>query len=336
MGRWPPGAAVALCALAACATPAPPPPPPPVAAQPAPATPPANPCAGDCLADVERLLAANPERGRARIQTCLGCPDTSVQAYARAADVSARDHALAILRTGTERHPQAALLWRLRGRVALDTGFHDEGIAALTRAAHLRPEDPGVQSELQTARRALPDHAPSVARALARADKALAGNDLRGARLALDEAATAATRPEDRALVHHRRALVALVAEDHPLALRETKAGLRTAPAHARALRAELLVTLADLHIAERRAEDALIAATAATELAPSDPLAQTNLAAARALGGDLDGALAALRAAIDAGLPERLARADLEAIAAFAPLLERPDARALVNEAWR
>ena len=328
-----------LGALAGCAHrpppgPAPAPPPPPTAAAPG------DPCNAPCLAPAQARAEADPPGALAYLQACLPCPGTPAAAFALAADQAPTPEArLVSLRAAVRQHPDAPLLWQLLGRAALAAGHAEEGLAALDRAKGLRPDDPLLAAELSHAEaahggaeaRAQAKIAPLVEEAAARFD----AGDPKGALDALGAALKATGRaPVARAGVEHRIALVHLSLGALPKAQAHLQAGLDVAPT-TDPIRAALLVSHAELRLAEGRPGDALISASAAAELSPNDPLAHANVAEARARLKQPEEAMKALTRAVQAGLPRRLTRAALESLTGLRSLAARPDYRALVARGW-
>lgn len=339
IGVW--GAALMA---SACRTPppapAPPKPPAPVKAEAPAAT---DPCGTDCPALAEQMLARDQVKGLRLLRACLACPNPPPARFARAADlqrgVGDKEGALHTLRAGTRAHPRAALLWQLRGRLALQLDLHKEGLDALTRARALRPDDAGLAAELADAERR---HGDAEARArrevagfLEEADARFAAQDLAGAEEALRAAfATAEGAPRVKADLHRRLAVVFVASHDTKKARDEVEAGLglvlRPGP-----LRAALLLTHSDVLLGEGDAQTALISATAAAEMMPEDPLPHTNVAIARALLSQAPQAIEALRRAVDLGLPARLTKKEVLALAGFEQLAKREDFRAVIEAGW-
>lgn len=331
-----------LSAAACTSAPARPPATPPAAARrPPPLAP--DPCAGDCRGLAEATVERDPVKGLRLLRACLDCPGSTPSTYARIADLErgrgAPDAALATLRAGTREHPRAALLWQLRGRLALTVGATREGLDALTRARRLRPDDAVLAGEVAEAERR---HGDAETKAQRAAEPLLAEASSRFDAGAYDEAASALQEalrsardaPGLRGEIRRRLALV-YVAQDAPKKARaELERGLIEA-SRPGPVRAALLLTHSDVLLGLGEIETALVSASAAAELTPDDPLPLANVAIARAMRGETKAALAALRKAVDLGLPARLTREDLLAIPGLAKIARRPDFKALVDEGW-
>ncbi len=301
-----------------------------------------DPCAGDCRALAEATLQRDPVKGLRLLRDCLTCPEPTPGTYARLADLQTSAEPLAALQTlraGTRAHPRAALLWQLRGRLALTHNERKEGVDALSHAQRLRPDDAMLAAELK---QALSQHGDNEARAtiaisgyLEEATAAFERGDAKEAESALQSALLFTNKaPKTRADLRRRLALVFIAQDKLSDALLVVGAALLDVPEPS-VLRAALLVTHADLLIASGDNNGALISASAAAEINPEDPLAHTNVAVARALRKEWAPALKALRRAIDHGLPRRLTRAEFMGIEAFALAHEQENFVALVNEGW-
>lgn len=302
-----------------------------------------DPCAGDCPALAEATLKKHPTKGLELLRACLQCGPRTPGDYARVADLQAEagdsKAALQTLRTGTRAHPEAALLWHLRGRGALRSNESLEGVQALTRALSLRPDDALIQAELDAA---LKQHGGDEAKAqvevsayIEEAVAAFAREDYAGA----EDALSAALRhtegaPLTRADLRQRLALVYIAQGNLPKAREVVEAALMDAPQPG-ALRATLLVTHSDVLIALDDPGSALISAASAAEINPSDPLAHANVALCWALKKAWPKSVAALRQAVDSGLPARLTRAELLGLEGFQRIKNRDDFMALVDEGW-
>jgi tetratricopeptide (TPR) repeat protein len=281
-------------------------------------------------------------KGLRLLQDCLTCPNQTPGTYARLADLQSPAEPLAALQTlraGTRAHPRAALLWQLRGRLALTHSERKEGIDALSHAQRLRPDDTMLAAELK---QALSQHGDNEARAtiavsgyLEEATAAFDRGAIKEAEEALQSALLLADKaPKTGAELRRRLALVFIARGKLPEALLVVGTALRDVPEPS-VLRAALLVTHADLLIASGDNDGALISAAAAAEINPEDPLAHTNVAVARALRKEWSLALLALRRAIEQGLPQHLTRKEFTSIEAFAPVKKRKDFLALVNAGW-
>ncbi|MCA9552510.1 MAG: hypothetical protein KC933_20925 [Myxococcales bacterium] len=301
---------------------------------------PSDPCSGACLTEAERAAETAPARAWTLVQSCLQCPEAPPAGYALAADVAPDpEHRLSTLRSGVRAHPDAALLWQLLGRAALAEGDEDEGLEALDRARSLRPDDTLLAAEVARAEaahggaeaRAQARIAPLIEEAAARFDAGDTDGALNALGAALKETHKA---PIARAGVEHRVALVYLAKGALPKAQAHLQAGLSAAPA-GDPVRAALLVTHADVLLAMGRPSDALISASAAAEITPGDPLAHANVAEARAQLRQPDEAMKALKRAVQAGLPRRLTRTQLQSLAGLRTLEGRSDYKALVAAAW-
>lgn len=302
-----------------------------------------DPCAPDCRTLAEATLAHDAVKGLRLLRACMQCGPKTPGDFARLADLerSAGDTqtALQTLRAGTREHADSGLLWQLRGRLALDLGDVKEGLMALTQARSLQPDNELLGAELQDA---VQKHGEDEARARVEVSSYIEEAAAAFARQALDEAKavlkTALSRtegaPKTRADILQRLALVCIAQGQLPEARKHLQDALQDVPDRG-AQRADLLVTLSDVLIAQDDAAGALISASAAAEMNPRDPLAHANVALSRALRKQWRPALAALKVAIDRGLPSRLTREELLSLRGFVAMGKNADFKALVNEGW-
>ncbi len=302
-----------------------------------------DPCAGDCPALAEATLKKHPTKGLELLRACLQCSPRAPNDYARVADLQGEagdsKAALQTLRAGTRAHPDAALLWQLRGRRALQANETQEGVQALTRARGFRPDDVLIQTELNAAlKRHGGDEAKAQVEVSAYIEEAVAAfsrEDYAGA----EDALSAAVRhtegaPLTRADLRQRLALVYIAQGNLPKAREAVEAALMDAPTPGD-LRATLLVTHSDVLIALGDPGSALISAASAAEISPGNALAHANVALCRAIRKEWPKAVASLRSAIDRGLPEYLTRAELLGLDGFQRMKTRDDFMALVDEGW-
>lgn len=201
----------------------------------------------------------------------------------------------------------------------MEAGNHREGIAGLAQAHRLRPNDQELtrQYEDALARHGTPEDKKEaeVQPLLLEATGRYELDDTRGAlevlKLALGKVNG---MPRLRALVHHRLAVVHLGAGQLKEAKQNLEAAMReeTRPTD---LRAEVLLTYAEVLLSEGKLGEAEKAASSAIEIEPKNPLAHANLAIARSLAGDVKGAIRAFEQAFESGLARRLTLSDFLAL---------------------
>ncbi len=252
--------------------------------------------------------------------TCVDAPPASYQLLATLlGDRGAQEEARETLQLGTKRFPSSVLLQQSLGRLSLAMGRHREGISALAEAHRLRPNDEDIEAEYELA---LAAHGTKEDRIEAELQPLLLEatgryeiDDSAGAIEVLQTAlAKTASVPRLRALVHHRLAMVHLGAGHLAQAKKHLEAAMRAEKDHTD-LRAEVLVSYAEVLLSEGKLGDAEKAANEAIDIAPKNPLAYANLAIARSLAGNRDGAISAFEKAFDSGLARRLTLHDFMAI---------------------
>lgn len=314
----------------------PPPPPPPARSV-------CDPSGTACFSKAEERSEADPAGAAEALRLCLGCPDTPPAAYRLLAtlhqDRSKNDEARQILLLGTRRFPSNGELLVALGRLSIGMGRTSEGISWLGQAHRLRPSDEDLADEYKNAlaRHGTPEDrleaelSPLLLEATGRYEL----DDAKGAVDVLQQALKKSKgAPRLRALVHHRLGIVYLAAGQHGPAKEHLEAGLRDEKAPT-ALRAELLVSYAEVLLSVGKLAEAENAASNAIEIEPSNPLAHANLAIARAMLGDRTGAIEALEDAFEAGLARRLTLDDFMAIGPIKTLEELPEFQAMVKRVY-
>ena len=254
----------------------------------------------------------------------------------RGSKMEARD----VLREGLRLHAESEALWLALARAELALGRSREGLSAYATARRLHPDDETLEREYSEALarvgtdedRAEADVQSLLLEATGRAEI----DDLNGARDTLRAAlGRAAKWPHLAALVRHKLAMVYLRQGEAKLALDEMEKlfAIEREPSD---LRTDALVTYSEVLLALGRAEDAKRAAEQAIASAPKNTLAYTNLAIARVVTGDKEGAIDALHRAFDLGLARRLTLAEFLAIGpAIEKLKDHPDFAPMVRRAW-
>jgi tetratricopeptide (TPR) repeat protein len=289
----------------------PPPPPPPPLSGP------------ECFAHAETLSdsdAAAAERDLRRCLTCIDAPPATYQLLSTLlSDRGAKEEARQTLQLGVRRFPANVLLRSSLGRVSLAMGRHREGIAALGEAHRLRPNDEDLEREYQEALRA---HGTAEDRLEAELQPLLLEatgryeiDDAKGAIEVLELALKKANGvPRLTALVHHRMAIAFLGSSKLAEAKRHLEAAMKDEKNNSE-LRADVLVSYAEVLLSEGKLAEAETAASEAIGIEPKNPLAYANLAIARSLAGNGDGAIDAFEHAFDSGLARRLTLKDFLAI---------------------
>lgn len=332
-------------ALTACRSAPPPQPPgasPTLATQ---AAPPPSPCEAlsTCAARAEALAEEDPRAAEALADACAACASAPVSVHLlltslrseRGALIEARDAAL----RGSSARSESALLWQALARAERALERWPEAIRAYAAARRLRPDDAALAEE---ERHLLARQGTEAQRLeavlepiLLEAEARVALEDRRGAKAALDRAlGLAEPVPPLAARVLLRRAVLALLEARLPEAELDLAAASAAAPPRS-ALAVEVAVAQSELLLALGRPEAAELAARGALAVEPENPLAHTNLALALAKRGMIEPALAALEAAIAAGLARRLGRVELLAIPGIERLRAHPRFDRLLEQAW-
>ena len=312
---------VVACKSAGPPSPSEPPPPPPPNVEASDSI--CAPTGTACFSRAEQRSDADPAGAEQALRLCLTCIDAPPASYQLLAtllgDRGAKDEARQTLQLGVRRFPTSVLLLRALGRLSLAMGRHHEGISALGSAHRLRPNDEDIASEYREALRA---HGTQEDRLEAELQPLLLEatgrfeiDDTSGAIGVLEAALSkSAAVPRLRALVHHRIAIVHLGTGELAKAKKHLEAAMTTEKEHSE-LRADLLVTYAEVLLSEGKLDDAEKAAGEAIEIEPRNPLALANLAIARSLAGNAEGAMTAFEQAFESGLARRLTLSDFLAI---------------------
>jgi Flp pilus assembly protein TadD len=101
-------------------------------------------------------------------------------------------------------------------------------------------------------------------------------------------------------------------------------------------LRGEVLVSYAEVLLSEGKLGEAEQAANEAIQIEPKNPLAHANLAIARSLSGNSDGAMSAFEQAFDTGLARRLTLNDFLGIGPpIEALKKHPNFASMVKRAY-
>lgn len=303
-----------------------------------------TPSAGACHTRGEALLEADPGAAEDLLNECLSCDDVGPATYQLLATVradrGADDRARELLQAGVRRFPQSVLLWQGLGRLELAMGRHREGLSALGAAHRLNPDDEALSDEYRSllARYGTEEDRlesivhPLLLEAVGRFEIDDPEGSLQVLAIALKKADKS---PRLRALVRSRLASVLVSLRRYAEARKHLELALHDEP-KASSLRAELLVTDSEVRLAGGDVAGAIHAASEAVELEPKNPLAHANLGVARALAGNVAGAIDALYRAVDCGLGRRLTKAQFLGIG---PPLERlkslPDFQRLLEHGW-
>lgn len=303
-----------------------------------------DPTGGACFSRAEARSDSDPAGAEEELRRCLTCIDAPPASYQLLAtlldDRGKRDEARQTLQLGVRRFPSNVLLHRALGRMSLAMGRHREGISALGQAHRLRPNDEEIGREYQDA---LAAHGTKEDRLEAELQPLLLEaigryeiDDAEGA-LGVLEAALAKSKsvPRLRALVHHRMAIVHLGSGRLADAKKHLEEAM-SAEKNGTELRADVLVSYAEVLLSEGKLPEAEEAANEAIAIEPKNPLAHANLAIARSLAGNADGAVSAFESAFESGLARRLTFSDFIAIGRPIELLEdQPAFRAVVKRAY-
>jgi tetratricopeptide (TPR) repeat protein len=336
---------ILICAVACRSGGAPSP-----SSDPAPPPPPAEaesicaPTGNACFTRAEQRSESDPagaEEDLRRCLTCIDAPPSSYQLLASLlADRGAKEEQRQTLQLGVRRFPTSVLLLRSLGRLSLALGRHREGISHLGQAHRLRPNDEEIAAEY---RDALKSHGTKEDRLEAELQPLLLEatgrfeiDDAKGAIGVLETALVkSAPVPRLRALVHHRIAIVHL-GSGHLTEAKKHLVEAMSAEKNGSELRADVLVSYAEVLLSEGKLEEAEKAAGEAIQIEPKNPLAHANLAIARALAGNEEGAMSAFEAAFDTGLARRLTLSDFLAIGRpIEALKDHPGFTAMVKRAY-
>lgn len=296
-----------------------------------------------CVRQAEAWIHNRPDRAAAHLRQCVQCETMTPWAYHLLANVllaqNAPQEALQTLRAGTRRFPSNAQTWRTLGRVAMSHNHSQEALLAYRKATELLPYDNALAEEYRAARAQAQNPETRLEVAIEplmdEASVYLSSQDFERALASLDAALNVAKPvPKLRATVRHQIALVLIASGKSKAALRPLEKGLSEA-VHPDALRAALLVSYADVLLAHDRADEALIAAAAATHITPENPLAWADLAIARLLSNDTRGGVKAFKKAFKAGLAQHITRKQLLEIGAVAKIEKRRDFKRMLDRAW-
>ena len=310
----------------------------------------AHPCHGasQCAVEAESILAKGAAEERAHVkhmlQSCTECAEAPPAAFLLLGDLFGAEDPIpfrrAVFRRAVRRHPEVALLWQALARVAFAAKDSAEGLEALARAHQLRPDDSQIEAEYRLARRTYGTVTDQKEEALEGffedAQARLDAGDVQGALRCLETALVHVSDvPRLVATVRLRLALIHLSVGAPRRALESIETALRdyrgTTP-----LRARFLTAYAEILLALDRADEALVAASAAVEIMPDDPLGHANLALARGRIGDVEGGLRAWENAFARGLALRMdKRAFLELGPALEPFRNREEFSRLINRAY-
>ena len=244
------------------------------------------------------------------------------------------------LQSGIGRFPSNVDLLRALARVSIQVGRHRDGLRALARAHRLRPSDPELSREYQAVlarhgnsqERLEAELQPLLLEATGRYELDDADGALEVLKIALEKSRGI---PGLSAMVHHRLATVQLGAGR----LQEARGHLETALSKETgptALRAEVLVSYAEVLLSQGHWAKAEKTAEQAVAIEPQNPLAFANLAIARSLGGKKTDAIRAFEKAFESGLARRLTLRDFLAIGPpVAGLEDHPDFEPMIRRAY-
>ncbi len=300
--------------------------------------------APDCLKEAEALESKDPKASERLLGQCAQCADVSPSIFGllstlqfeRGDGASARE----TLRRGVARFEYSVLLWRSLGRPEISMGQAPAGLFALGRAHRLKPNDEPLKDEYHyalarygsNADRAAAEVEPMLLDAIGRHEL----DDHEGAHRVLARALSRAKDvPQLAAKVHHRTAVIHL-AEGR---LKEARAHVQKAlelEQKPSALRSLILLLQAELLISSEKLTEAAEAANSAIKISPREPLAHANLAIAKSLMNDVEGAFSALQKAFESGLARKLSKKEFLKIGpAIERLRSHPGFAELLRSAW-
>lgn len=297
-----------------------------------------------CLKEAEALESKDAKASEQLLGRCAECSDVSPSIFGLLSTLQFErgdgDSARETLRKGVARFEYSVLLWRSLGRLEISTGQAPAGLSALGRAHRLKPRDEALKDEYHyalarygtEADRAAAEVEPMLLDAIGRHEL----DDHEGARRVLTRALLRAKGvPQLEAKVHHRTAVIRLAqgqlkdASEHV----EKALELEKKPS---ALRSRVLLLQAELLISSEKLAEAAEAASSAIEITPREPLAHANLAIAKSLMNDMEGAFSALQKAFESGLARRLSKKEFLKIGpAIEKLRAHPGFPQLLRSAW-